>query len=133
MTNELIAKAKECKSVEELLALAKENDYPLNADEAKTLLATLNSEGELSDDELDNASGGACQTTVDGMEYTVTTNHNKCFIPGGFKPEERMDKLGLRFMWGMEMDVNGEEKCGICHHLEFKGGVGYCGKSGKQK
>ncbi len=60
MTNEMIAKAKECKSAEELLALAKENGYELTAEEAKAKFSEIHSEGEISDDELDGAAGGAC-------------------------------------------------------------------------
>ncbi len=60
MTNELITKAKESKSAEELLALAKENGYELTLEEAKVKYAELHNEGELSDDELDGAAGGGC-------------------------------------------------------------------------
>ena len=62
MTNpELIAKAKTAKTVEELLALAKENNVPMTEEEGKDLFAQLNPKaGELSDDELDNVAGGGC-------------------------------------------------------------------------
>ena len=57
-TNEQILKAKAAKSVEELLALAKENGVELTEDEAKKYFAEWHDEGELSDDELANVSGG---------------------------------------------------------------------------
>ncbi len=60
MTSEMISKAKECKSAEELLALAKENNVEMTEAQAAELLAKLNQEGELSDDELDGAAGGGC-------------------------------------------------------------------------
>lgn len=61
LTQELIEKAKATKSVEELLALAKENKIELPEEEAKELWDELNSKpGILRDEELDNVSGGAC-------------------------------------------------------------------------
>ncbi len=60
MTNEMMKKAKECKSAEELLYLAKENGIDLTEEEAAAKFAEFRSEGELSDDELDSASGGGC-------------------------------------------------------------------------
>ena len=47
----MIAKAKEAKSVEELIALAKANNVELTEEEAKAYFAQLNPKsGELSDD-----------------------------------------------------------------------------------
>ena len=57
-TEEQIKKAKSAKSAEELLALAKENGIALTEEEAAKYFADLHREGELSDDELDNVSGG---------------------------------------------------------------------------
>ena len=61
---EMIEKAKAARSAEELLALAKENNVEMTADEAKTYFAQLNpTSGELDDDDLDAVSGGgdACK------------------------------------------------------------------------
>ena len=58
---EMIEKAKAAKSAEELLALAKENNVEMTADEAATYFAQLNPKsGELDDDELDTVAGGGC-------------------------------------------------------------------------
>ena len=57
---ELIAKAKEAKNAEELLALAKENNVELTEQEAKTYFEQLSANGALSDEELDLVSGGGC-------------------------------------------------------------------------
>ena len=60
-SKELIEKAKKAASVTELLDIAKENDVELNEDQAKTYFTQLAPKtGELSDDELDNVSGGGC-------------------------------------------------------------------------
>lgn len=62
MKQEWIEKAKTAKSVEELLAIAEENEVVLALDEAKTYFEQLNPKcGELEDDELDNVSGGGCE------------------------------------------------------------------------
>ena len=60
LTPEMIEKAKVAKSAEGLLALAKENNVEMTADEAKTYFAQLNPKsGELDDDDLDAVAGGA--------------------------------------------------------------------------
>ena len=58
-TPELIAKAKAASTVDELLAIAKENDIELTEDEAKTYFEQLNANGAVSDDELDGVAGGS--------------------------------------------------------------------------
>ena len=61
MNQELIIKAKAAKSVEELLELAKASNVELSEEQAKDYFAKLNpTKGELSDDELDDVSGGGC-------------------------------------------------------------------------
>ena len=71
MEKELIAKAKETTTVEELMTLAKENGIRLTEEEAKTYFAKLHpATGELSDDELDNVAGGGCNAKDDGILNT---------------------------------------------------------------
>lgn len=61
LSPEMIEKLKEAGNIEELTALAKENGIELAAEAASVLFARSHSEqGELSDDELDNVSGGGC-------------------------------------------------------------------------
>ena len=63
LNKELLAKAKEAKTPEELIALAKENGMELTEESAKAYLDLLHPQtGELSDDELDNVAGGGCHT-----------------------------------------------------------------------
>ena len=59
-SKELIEKAKGAASAEELLKLAKAENIEMTAEEAEKAYAQLNQSGELSDDELDNVSGGGC-------------------------------------------------------------------------
>lgn len=60
INEELMAKARGAKSVEELLALAKENNVELTEEEANAYFEQMNRTGELSDDELDSVAGGGC-------------------------------------------------------------------------
>ena len=57
-SNEMIEKAKTAKTAEELLAMAKAEGFELPEGEAKTVFSKLNKTGELSDEELNNVSGG---------------------------------------------------------------------------
>lgn len=75
ITPVLMAKARQAKSVEELLALAKENEIELSEDEAREHFEMINRSGELSDDELDNVAGGGCHYK-DGR--LVVTHGNSC-------------------------------------------------------
>ena len=59
MNEEILAKAKQAKSPEELLALAAENGYTLDGEKAKELFERLQSLDELSEDELEHISGGS--------------------------------------------------------------------------
>ena len=139
LKEEMIIKAKEAKSVEELIALAKENGIELTEEDAKMYFEQLNAKkGELSDDELDAVAGGGCETKVDGKKYTVVTAPCTCFTGqylSNFVSSEnlgmtvRTDNPLLREIWVGKTGSKIENKCGSCAHLEFKGGIGYCEKS----
>ena len=60
-TKELLEKARGADSSEALLALAKENNYEMTEEEAEAYFAQMHKSGELSDEELENASGGGCR------------------------------------------------------------------------
>ncbi len=73
LTPELIEKAKQAKSAEELIALAKENGAQITEENAKAYFDKLNKAGELSDDELDNVAGGCGNNKEEKpSENTVT-------------------------------------------------------------
>ena len=64
----LLEKAKTAKTAEELLAMAKAEKIELTEEEATKAFAELNKNGELSDEELDNVSGGCGgRTTCAGV------------------------------------------------------------------
>ena len=58
ISKELLEKAKTAKTAEELLAMAKAENIELTVEQAAKAFAELNKTGELSDEELDNVSGG---------------------------------------------------------------------------
>lgn len=71
---ELFAKAKEAKTPEELMALAKENNMEMTEESAKAYFEIIHPKaGEIADEELDNVAGGGCHTK-DGREI-VTVGH----------------------------------------------------------
>ncbi len=60
VTPEMLEKIMKCKTAEDLIALAKENNVELSVEQAKELLEKLRSEvNELSDDELLEVTGGS--------------------------------------------------------------------------
>ena len=76
---EMIEKAKAAASVEELLEIAKANAVELTPAEAATYFAQLNPvTGELSDDDLDAVSGGACSGSSDIVRITSGQTCSKC-------------------------------------------------------
>ncbi len=59
MNENLIEKAKECKTVEELITLAKEKNMEMSLEQANAAFSSLHpTKGELSDEELNNVAGG---------------------------------------------------------------------------
>ena len=71
LTPELIEKAKNAKSVAELIALAKENNVEITEEEAKIYFDQLNSNGIVSDEELDAVAGGGWFCPSDEEAATI--------------------------------------------------------------
>ncbi len=126
MTEEMIAKAREAQSAEELLQLAKDNGMEeFTMQDAEDLYAQMHASGEMSDEEMENVSGGGCTVKVDGKKYTVVTSGLKCFT-GKYdgSGEVRSDHKTTRVMWTM---CSGSGCCGFCNHLGItSSGTGYC-------
>jgi len=74
---DLILKAKEAKSAEDLLVLAEKNGIELTKEEAKNYFAELHPSGELADDELDNIAGGGCGVYTSNDDLLVGM-YNQC-------------------------------------------------------
>ena len=73
LNKELLAKAKNAKTPEELIALAKENGTEMTKESAEAYYNLLHPQnGEVSDDELDNVAGGGCHN---GGKLVVSVMH----------------------------------------------------------
>ena len=102
MNKELLAKAKETKTPEELLALAKENGAELTEESAKAYFEKLHPQsGEISDDELDNVSGGGC---------LVSDPYDTCMADGYCLFDYVCSRCGAR---GIDHST-GELRCSGC-------------------
>jgi len=136
ITSELITKAKEAKSAEELLALAKENGLDFTEENASAYYAQLHpTSGELSDDELDNVSGGACHEI--GGQRMVTTLINLCkhwTCPHCGKEEYDSER------WSHQCGPNGPSispwgglDCSSCKMCSYEKGIWYCNHKANYK
>lgn len=87
---ELINEIKNCKTIDELITVSKDNGYELTKEEAKAYFDKFNKSGELTDDELSNVTGG-CTWWRNGKAYSGKPHHylivtcgNSC--PGYSRP-----------------------------------------------
>lgn len=103
MTNEeMIARAKEAGSADELVALAKKNGKELSAEQANVLFGKLHQSGELSDSELDSAAGGCNYVSPSSV----------CSVCGG-----DMECIGFH-LYDSNLDQHySEYECTKCGHI----------------
>lgn len=112
LNKELLAKAKNAKTPEELIALAKENGTEMTEESAEAYYNLLHPQnGEVSDDELDNVSGGGCRTK-DGR--LVVSALNLC---GEWrcKDDGSMCYVNVMFV-----------ECNTCHRQAYCCSCSYC-------
>lgn len=130
MEKELIARAKETGTVEELLALAKENGAELTEEEAKTYFDQLHQKtGELSDDELDNVAGGACHIKDGRMVVAAgfECDHFICKKDGGGWFRNR--RTGSRFCRTCRTMIG----CTKCRYCTYEKGLWLCNHPDNRK
>lgn len=136
----LFNKAKQAKSAEDLLTLAKENGIEITEDEAKAYFEQLNKSGELSDDELDSVAGGGCYK---GGRLIVTCFNScddwTCRKCGGKLDYNNGYSGGLRG-GGYKMGhtcpdgTKGHEfNCTKCKHCSYEKGMWLCNNPTKKK
>ena len=100
---ELFAKAKEVKTPEERLSLAKENGMEMTEESAKAYFEILHPKaGELADEELDNVSGGGCRKSDGRLVVSAgyTCGYWEC------------KRCGVR-----ASNSGGLRRCGVCGNL----------------
>ena len=120
---ELFEQAKEAKSAEELLSLAKENGMELTEEEAAAYFAQLNKSGELSDEELDNVAGGGCHNKDGRLVVTVwySCNDFTCKKCGRKNTGDHFHIIdGYR--------TNYMQQCQFCKYMSYESGLWLCNK-----
>lgn len=140
LTPELIEKAKTAKTAEELLALAKEHNVEMTEESAKAYFAQLNPKtGELSDDELDNVSGGGCYSD-NRLVVTVGTQKD-CFVCktcGENRLAESSktswsDLIGYIHLCTPDAKVTTLNCCNECKYCTYEGGLWLCNNPANYK
>ena len=131
-TKEMLEKAKKVESAEALQALAKENNYDMSAEEAEAYFAQLHKSGELSDEELENVSGGGCRKNghlvvsllYSCQEWRCKTD-NRERVPRGYRDID----TGKVYDWCpvCHSSVN----CGTCLYCKYEKGLWLCYNSNK--
>lgn len=99
LTSEIMEKAKQAKSADELLTIAKENGMEMTEEEAKAYYAQLHpASGEIADDELENVAGGGCAAM------------------GIATPHENLVNVGtkVRLHWTENLSNSYSSKCSQC-------------------
>ena len=108
LTSKMKRVAMQAKSVEELLKLAEAYGYEISKEEAEEIYAELNQAGELSDEELENVTGGGCYST-DKHGMLIVTFGNSCKL---------FERNGGR----------SGSTCTSCRWAFIDGYIAYCGK-----
>ena len=121
MEKELIIKAKQSKTPEELIALAKENGIEMTEESAKAYFEQLHPKtGEISDDELDSVAGGGCHNgdgklVVSAMHYC---DEWRCKVDGSqcdiYGPMVYCNTCGRAAF------------CHSCHYCTYEKGLWLC-------
>ena len=111
ISKELLEKAKTAKSPEELLEMAKVENIEISAEEAAKAFAELNKTGELSDEELDNVSGGGCgdsNKSGDTPKYSVGQRGCTCVGPNKvyYVIEEVLPKVDGTYQYRIRYEGN---------------------------
>ena len=110
---ELLEKARQAKSPEELAALAKENGIELSSEQAAAYFAKLGSEDNgLSDDELDNVAGGGCGSEEVDYRIKVCPTGKGCIYYVCAACGKSADSCSCR--------PQEDATCGTCTHIRHK-------------
>ena len=122
INSELIAKAKETKSVEELMALAKENDIDMTEESAEAYFNQFHpTSGELPDEELDNVAGGSCYASDGRMVVSLG------YVCHGFHcKKDGSYAKGFMCMTPHCKKCGAVANCGACQHCSYEKGLWLC-------
>ena len=131
-SKELLAKAKAAPSGEALFALARENGIPMTQEDADRYFAELHKTGELSDEELENVTGGGCKKNG----HPVVTIYHSCREWRCKKHQidsysQRSSRPGWVKLYTTDIQCKIGEcechyNCGNCYHCHYESGLWLC-------
>ncbi|MBR0318383.1 MAG: Hint domain-containing protein, partial [Spirochaetia bacterium] len=110
ITKEMVAKALECETAEELVALAKANGFTLTKEEAEAYLSEMDNM-ELDQQALDQVAGGggyACESNSCGSHHCFAGD-SEVAVPGGVNLIKDL-KVGDKVI---TLDASGKEIIGV--------------------
>ncbi len=126
---ELLEKARQAKSPEELLAIANENGVDMNEDSAKAYFEQLRKSGELSDEELGNVSGGGCNYKDGRLIVTVgySCDYFTCSNCGKQRVKTISGNGYVAHLCGSNRIAGYDyAKCKYCKHMSYEHGLWLC-------
>ncbi len=120
---EFISKAKQAKTPEELIDIAKVNNIELSSEEAQTCFNKLNKSGELTEDELSDVTGGGCGDKRKVVTSSGWCKHYVCNICGRHPKvnERKCHKCGT------------PTRCCGCIYCTYEGGNWRCNNPANMK
>ena len=124
-SKELLNKAKEAKSTEDFLRIAKENSIELTEEDAAECFAQLNKSGELSDEELDNVAGGGCHAKDGRLVVTIMYNCGEFVCKSCGRKGEHTHHIGNI--------VTVYPSCEICKYCTYEKGLWLCNHPANMK
>lgn len=134
LTHEMLEKAKNTKSAEELMNLAKENDFALAEEEAKAYFEQIHKTGEMSDDELDNVAGGGCRKNghlVVTVAYSCDLWKCKDHPYSGTKRDKRALEGSATLCAEFCAECGKSMICNHCYYCKYEKGLWLCYNPGK--
>jgi len=129
LTPEMINAAKNAKTVEELMLLAKENNVEMTQEQANAYFEVTHKTGELADEELNGVAGGWCYN--DGRPVITIGEQHDCFVCK-YCNNENMEKGFSMYMGHIhECDKNGSileviNNCDNCKYCIYEKGLWLC-------
>lgn len=122
---ELLEKAKQAKSAEELLTLAKENGMELTEEQATAYYAQLHpATGEVTDDELENVAGGGCHSG-DGRLVVTTIYNCENWVCTCGNNHSRVEVFGHNAM-NICTSCRRSRGCQNCKYMSYERGLWLC-------
>ena len=129
MDKELIAKAKQAKTPEELYEMAKEVGRAMTEESAKEYFDMLHPKtGEMGDDELDDVVGGSCGSPKDDRMVVTSKDscyHFSCKIDGCLRGTD-MSKISNGTLYYYCAKCYKPAYCPNCKYMVFENGKNRC-------